>query len=169
MHTLGIDPGTKKMGWVLVKRRGWKVHSKGHSSIGFIQNLLFFDKEVSITDVVIEGVVRYKVSNSTDLIATAIMIGRVMQICSQCGIIPGMITRPEVIEKFTGRRPCRGHKVDKSGMQMYVQQFLGLDKPVRPQHANDALAAVLALRHPKFNVKNTRPRRAQKASRRRKS
>ena len=46
------------------------------------------------------------------------------------------------------KRPKRGFKVTKTDMQGVVQKLLNLPKFIRPQHANDAVCAILAFYPP---------------------
>lgn len=108
------------------------------------------------------------------LVETAIGMGRVIQECDRCGIQYGRLSRRMIIKTLRGKAPSPKNKVSKADMQETVRLILGLDKPIRPQHANDAVCAGLAqLGHPNLpnvteaatNGTTKRPR--QKAKRRR--
>ena len=166
MRCLGIDPGTKKCGWAILNMDTTvanedfeRVIAKGHDDLDEIRQII--NGKLGYLDCIfIEGTVRYKVSNSDDLLKTTIMVGRLLEIAEHPNqIIPTVkvMTRPEVILKLTGKWPGRTNKVSKARLQEIVQCLLGLEKPIRPQHANDAAALIVAATNPVKAIVNVKP------------
>ncbi len=163
MKYLGIDPGSSLCGWAIVDMEAKQVLSKGHDDLDTLRKLI---NESSLDGVMIEGTIRYQMSNPVDLLLTTIMVGRLMEISEQVGMIAVVMNRPNVIKSLTGKWPGRTNKVSKTQLQGIVQKQLGLEKPIRPQHANDAVALVLAVLDPVkaiVNVKPTRQKRGKTA------
>lgn len=85
------------------------------------------------------------------LIETAMNIGRVLQCAAQNEVMCERLSRRMVIKRLTGKAPGPKNKVSKADMQETVRKVMGLEKPIRPQHANDAVCVGLALLgHPKL-------------------
>lgn len=163
MKYLGIDPGSKLCGWAIVDVVLDKptVECSGHGDDKVLRGIINGGLG-KIDGIIIEQVVHYKVSNPRDLLATAYMIGRIQEMMAQ-SYIPGLtwqeLSRPQVIQALTGRWPGRDHKVSKTQLQTIVKDILGVAKPIRPQHANDAVAVVLALTNPVERIINVKPTR----------
>ena len=143
---LGIDPGSSLCGWAIVDMKAKQVLDKGHDNLDSIRDLI---KNRSINGaldgVMIEGTIRYQMSNPVDLLLTTIMVGRLMEISEGLGITTTVMNRPNVIKSLTGKWPGRTNKVSKTQLQVIVKERLGLEKVVRPQHASDAVAVILAV------------------------
>jgi Holliday junction resolvasome RuvABC endonuclease subunit len=173
MRYLGIDPGSKKCGWAIVDLASSKVLDSGHADLNEMRKIIETNM-CHLDGVVIEMLVRYKMSNSIDLLGTAYTIGRLQEMfyisrsleLTSSGIDRNIelleFTRPEVIFRLTGRWPGRTNKVSKAGLQVIVQNLLKLEKPIRPQHANDAAALVVATTHPVKAIINVKPSRRVK-------
>jgi Holliday junction resolvasome RuvABC endonuclease subunit len=162
MIYLGIDPGSSLCGWAIVDMDKKEVLTKGHNDLNFLRELI---GQRLLDGVMIEGTIRYQMSNPVDLLLTTIMVGRLMEISEGMGITTTVMNRPNVIKSLTGKWPGRTNKVSKTQLQGIVQKHLGLEKPIRPQHANDAVALVLAVIDPVeaiVNVKPTRQKRGKK-------
>jgi Holliday junction resolvasome RuvABC endonuclease subunit len=161
---LGIDPGSVNHGWALVDQdKKWAIASHGHNDLDYIRETI--EDWGPIDEIIIEGMLIYKLSNPNDLIPTIINIGRIIEIAHVANIPVTMIPRPEIIKILTGKRPCKGHKVTKASMQKTVQKILKLKSVVKPQHANDSIAAILAAKYPRtlINVKPKPKARAKKS------
>ena len=173
MRYLGIDPGSKKCGWAVVDLSRNTVVDHGHDDLDQMRKIIN-GFVYSIDGIVIEVLRVYKVSNANDLLPTAYAIGRLQEMHHDA--VRDMnsnnvkhtvelleFTRPEVIFRLTGRWPGRTHKVSKADLQGVVQRLLQLDKPIRPQHANDAAALVVATTHPVKAILNVKPKRKARA------
>jgi Holliday junction resolvasome RuvABC endonuclease subunit len=156
MRFMGIDPGTVKCGWVIMDIDTKAVMGKGHATLDEIRALIQLNSAF-ITCIFIENTVRYQVSNSADLLKTTIMVGRLLEVATTNRIASQLMTRPEVILKLTGKWPGRTNKVSKARLQEIVQSILGLEAPIRPQHANDAAALIVAATNPVEAIPNVKP------------
>jgi len=173
LRYLGIDPGSKKCGWAIVDLASKKVLGHGHADLNEMRKIIG-DNMCHLDGVVIEMLVRYKMSNPTDLLGTAYAIGRLQEMfhvsktleLTSSGVDRTIelleFTRPEVIFRLTGRWPGRTHKVSKAELQVVVKDLLGLKEPIRPQHANDAASLVVATTHPVKAIINDKPKRARR-------
>lgn len=140
---LGLDPGPDKTGWALYNEELETVIKTGHDDWDTIRSILTshtcFLKAVCVEQIIIH----YGIPANQNLPATAENVGRIQQLCADNNIDFHQFPRIKIMEKVY-MRPKRGMKISKKKMQEVVQDKLGLDKPVRPQHANDALCAILA-------------------------
>jgi Holliday junction resolvasome RuvABC endonuclease subunit len=159
MIYLGIDPGSSLCGWAIVDMDKKEVLTKGHNDLNFLRELI---QQRLLDGVMIEGTIRYQMSNPVDLLLTTIMVGRLMEISEGLGITTTVMNRPNVIKSLTGKWPGRTNKVSKTQLQGIVQKQLGLEKPIRPQHANDAVALVLAVLDPVKAIVNVKPTRQKR-------
>ena len=163
MIGLGIDPGSKKCGWAIVDLEAKKVIAKGHDDLNEMRKVIQGEHGL-FDEVIIEMLVRYHGSNSIDLLGTAYAIGRLREMIytHSSALALKEFTRPEVIFRLTGRWPGKSHKVSKADLQKVVQKLLKLDNPIRPQHANDAAALVIATTHPVKAILNVKSRQGRK-------
>jgi len=180
MKYLGIDPGSKKCGWAVVDLDRKIVVKHGHDDLNEMRNIIQ-GYVYSIDGIVIEMLMMYKISNPNDVLPTAYTIGRLQEMAHDAfkemnanGVNHKVemleFTRPEVIFRLTGRWPGRAHRVSKAELQEIVKNLLGLEKVCRPQHANDAVALILAHTMPvpaiiskkKSNVKTNSKQRKSK-------
>lgn len=154
MHCIyGIDPGTTKAGWVYYDKTNKKVLGSGHDDWKVVRDMLQssfgaakITKRLLKFSVVVEKPIIYTGTPGGNTIMPEMIqaCGRIQQICADYNVDYLELTRMDICEKITGSRPKRGKKVSKADMQKLVQTMLGLPKPIRPQHASDAMAAIIA-------------------------
>jgi len=142
---IGLDPGTTKSGWAIYDPDAETVIDTGHDAWADVRDKIKLYAGKARAVVVEQVIIHHGVPGQSKYIMdTAHEVGRIQQICEDNGIIYSQLPRIDICERVTGRRPTRGHKVSKKDMQDAVQKKLKVDKPIRPQHANDAVAVILA-------------------------
>ena len=148
-----LDPGTYKCGYVEYLPDG-ELHFGAISHLSWSKvraNIQSLVKTYSDMVVCSEEMIFYShLPGSAKIMPTTMKeIGRIIQICDDHDIPFKEMIRKDIIEKLTGEKVTRKKKVSKTDMQDCVQKLLKLDKPIRPQHANDALCVGLAFYPPK--------------------
>ena len=141
---VGLDPGPKKCGWVLYDYDNELVMKSGHDEWYDVREMIHHHLG-SLKSICVEQVIMHMgLPPSRLIIDTAVAVGRIQQICEDNDVLYHQLPRIDICERVSGKRPKRGVKVTKADMQVAVQSLLGIPKPIRPQHANDALCAILA-------------------------
>jgi len=141
---LGLDPGPKKCGWVLYNMLSQAITVSGHDEWHRIRYILEVNAP-NLHAVCVEKVIMHMgLPPSRLIIDTATNVGRIQQLCDTYDIQYHEHARIDICEKVAGIRPKPGVKVSKKDMQLAVQKLLDAPEVIRPQHANDACAAILA-------------------------
>lgn len=149
---LGIDPGTRNMGWAVVQ-----VSPGGCRALGFgvIKTKAKLPKgptlkilREALTDLICEY--RPEAISMEDVFFSG-NVGSAMAVAEARGIVH-LVAAEHAISDVSSHTPqnlkiaAAGYgRADKAQVAAGVQARLGLLRPVRPDHAADALAA--ALRH----------------------
>ena len=148
-----LDPGTYKCGYVEYFPNGeLRFGTIGHFPWGKVRdNIQELAKTYSKTVVCSEEMIFYShLPGSAKIMPTTMKeVGRIIQVCDDLNIPFMEMIRKDIIEGLTGEKVTRKNKVSKTDMQDCVKKLLKLAKPIRPQHANDALCAGLAFYPPK--------------------
>lgn len=147
---LSIDPGPHLSGYALIDETKWIVTKHGVASWDDLITMLL-DKSLKISGIAMEKIILYsfakgaaRVNNS--LLDTVFQCGRLYQKAVENSVSYRADTRANIIKGLTGLSPHgKGNKVSKKDMQDAVQKILKLQKPISPQHANDAVCAGLFL------------------------
>jgi len=141
---LGLDPGPKNCGWVLYDHSTQTVKQSGHDEWIAVRYTLE-TRAPYLKAVCVEKVIMHMgLPPSRLIIDTATNIGRIQELCALYDIEYHEHARIDICEKVAGVRPKPGVKVSKKDMQIAVQKLLNAPEVIRPQHANDAAAAILA-------------------------
>lgn len=148
---LCVDPGPTAFGWAVLEFRPGSVPvclGGGHDEIRDVLALLRTLKG-DLALVAAEGLLPYSragvPSGSKALMGTAFAMGRLAQEAARAKVPYADLPRRDVIRELTGCFPAPGRPVSKAQMQEVVRDLLGLSEPIRPQHANDAACAGLAI------------------------
>lgn len=145
---IGIDPGTDKAGWAIYNVDTEQVIDIGHDSWLSLRIQIKMQQS-KLKAVCVEQVIMHMgLPPSRLIITTAAEVGRIQQLCEGLNISYNQLPRIDICERVSGTRPKRGVKVTKKDMQKAVQKLLNVPKFVRPQHANDAVCAILAFYPP---------------------
>jgi Holliday junction resolvasome RuvABC endonuclease subunit len=148
---VGIDPGPSLCGWCILEyAAAWdvpRVLGGGHCGIDDLAKVIRSQRK-SVALVACEGLMPYgnaAPGGSRAIQGTAFAMGRLAQEAARAHLPWSELPRREIIRELLGRYPGKSAPVSKALMQEVVAEILGLDGPVRPQHANDAVCAALAI------------------------
>lgn len=151
MKILCVDPGPDSCGFAIINTDSWVVTDYGQGGWDYLINLL---DQGQFDGVAVEEMISYRgVYNTKTVIGTAFQLGRLFQVVHELKIDFRQASRKTIIKHLTGKsvygtkKGLKAITVSKTDMQVAVQKILNLDKPIRPQHANDAVCAGLALWH----------------------
>lgn len=174
MRILGVDPGIRNVGWAIVSANDNDIieygvadgpelfltstwYGRAGEDCGaslktqrFVDALFGMDRTDVIT---MEGVMPYHVSNNNfaklaaqnrDMAKVCILIGMIQHFAFSRGVGLSIFARSSICAFLVGGTKS----ADKKAMQKAVQERLGLDAPIKPDHANDAVCvALLAARY----------------------
>lgn len=136
------------LGWAVYDTNTEQVVGAGHDDWPSLRTRIKMQRS-KLKAVCVEQVIMHMgLPPSRLIITTAIEVGRIQELCDIINIPYNQLPRIDICEKVSGIRPKRGVKVTKTDMQKAVQKLLNAPKPVRPQHANDAVCAILAFYPP---------------------
>lgn len=167
---IGIDPGSREAGYCIYYPQYNTIGLHGHDEWETVRMFLKKQKR-GHTAVVVEEVIFYSNTPGNRKILPPMLeeVGRIKQICEDCGYEFHQVPRIDVCTYLAGKRPTKNNPVSKADIQEAVKKLLGKKNVVRPQHANDALAAALTVFKPrKKNGKKRSARTKKKAARKRK-
>ena len=154
---IGIDPGPIKSGWAIYDLDNEVVIASGHDDWKTIREMIIqyaTDGFYHLLAVCMEQIIMHGgVPPSKNILQTSQHTGRIKQICATQSLIYNELPRIDICELVSGIRPKRGTKVTKTDMQEAAQELLKAPKILRPQHANDALCAILAHYPPGYMIK----------------
>lgn len=144
-----VDPGPVECGWCLLEVHPGAVPVVGEHGHDLVEDVLRklrgLRKHLAL--VAVEAIVPHSLHGvpgaSKATLATQLVIGRFAEAAR--GIPFVQLSRREVIHGLLGYFPTAGVRVSKRQMQDAVQEILALEEPIRPQHANDACCAGLAV------------------------
>jgi Holliday junction resolvasome RuvABC endonuclease subunit len=153
---LAVDPGPEKSGYAIIEmisNNNWTIQSSGVLSWDDLLPLLSY----SFYGVAVEEAIMYsfpgKSPNNKQVAKTIFQVGRLYQKAMDFQLYFHQMPRIDIIKEIVGKRPGPGFKVTKADMQKYMMKILNLDKPIKPQHVNDAMcAAVVLFKHPNLHI-----------------
>ena len=148
---LCLDPGPTAFGWAVLEVRPGAVPTflgGGHDLVDDVLATLRALRS-DLVLVAAEGLRPYTRAGvpggSKVLLATAFQMGRVAQEAARAKVPYFDLPRRDVIFELAGVFPAFGRPVSKAAMQEVAREILERDEPIRPQHANDAVCAGLAI------------------------
>ena len=158
MRVIGIDPGTRHLGWGVLESVGTRITHIGHGVIDVDESGTLAERLVEIDtalEVVIaahtpevgavEGLFFAKDAQSAAKLghARGVVLLRLARV--------GMVIR-EYAPALVKRTVVGGGAADKKQVAMVVTQLLRLDKPPRPDAADALAIALTHLRVAKFDA-----------------
>jgi Holliday junction resolvasome RuvABC endonuclease subunit len=176
VKVLCVDPGPTSSGWASLDVDSWEVLDSGTADW---DELITKVRSGEFGGVAVEQAIMYTLGgksapNNKTVVEIVFHVGRIYQVAKDCEVEFRQKIRSDIIRDLTGKKPSgKGNRVSKTDMQNAVQSILNLTTPIRPQHANDAVCAGLALwGHPHctevgLEAKAARNNDAGKAPRRR--
>jgi len=154
MIVMGVDPGLAALGWAVIERKGQRVSLVAHGCLTTAPadgsdldrvGMLARDLGALIVGahpaaVATESWCHYGQSATTQSHALGLVLGMVRAVCVGAGV------RHVEGERAQGWRTALGlsRSASKAACQERVRAVLGLDKVIKPQHANDAAAVAIA-------------------------
>ena len=148
MKVLCVDPGPTSSGWASLDVDSWEVLDSGTADW---DELIAKVRSGEFGGVAVEQAIMYTLGgkaspNNKTVVETVFQVGRLFQVAKEYDIEFRQKIRSDIIRDLTGKKPSgKGNKVSKTDMQNAVRDILQLTDPIRPQHANDAVCAGLAL------------------------
>jgi Holliday junction resolvasome RuvABC endonuclease subunit len=153
---LGFDPGSKHTGWAVYDgdQAEWGVwEAEGDQLLPLVSEQV---KRIKPNVIGIEKLELHSekfgnMSRAKHIYMTSLKVAKA---CAQIEALAYFFAVPIVLRtKSAINRELAGYAhIKKANMQQLVQRYLELREPIRPQHANDAMAiAIIAYNHRQIN------------------
>ncbi|MEK9156452.1 MAG: crossover junction endodeoxyribonuclease RuvC [Patescibacteria group bacterium] len=149
MKILGIDPGTGRLGWGLVEKRGQSIVAKDYGCIeatkasplnerllAIYRGICAIIREQKPDEVAIEELFFFK--NQKTVISVAEARGVILLAATECGLPVFEYTPLQVKQALTGYG-----RAEKKQMQSMVQLTCKMAERPKPDDAADALAVAI--------------------------
>ncbi len=158
MRTLGIDPGTSKVGWGVIDGTDSELHLVAYGAISPLPDSSFPEKLKRISKEIGKVILEYKpeaLSIEEPFLAknpkAALRIGEVVGAIKLTALNSGIgVTSYSVLEI---KQAVVGYgRADKQQVQNMVKVLLHLDTIPEPQDASDALAVAICHQHSKSGL-----------------
>ena len=153
MRTLGIDPGTSKVGWGVVDEKKSQLYLIAYGQIRTSSALSFPEKLGKISREVVKIILEHKpealaieepflAKNAKISLRVGEVVGAVMMSALERGLEVANYSVLEIKQAVVGYG-----RADKEQVQSMVKVLLHLDAIPKPDDAADALAAAICHQH----------------------